>query len=270
MIYYGPDGTLRSIGAQTEREGTDTLARDSQWNKAEWFSCLIISPGDCIDDFFSSNFRFKLHLRPRTRATTSVSDDIPPLPPGKTAVDVFADFLRYMKGCAKTYIEETHPVDGLDFWRSGKEEYILSHPNAWEGAQQTLMRRAAVQAGLVPDTPEGQARISFITEGEASLNFCVDRGLTNDPIRVSHSRSTSTKLIILLSTATASRSSMPGVELWILVHMQRGHEEIMNSKRLPRQCVGVIYPVTLRVPSSLFSSFLQRINLCHSRGKEVS
>ncbi|KAF9449856.1 hypothetical protein P691DRAFT_758690 [Macrolepiota fuliginosa MF-IS2] len=132
------------------------------------------------------DIRFKLHLRPRTQTTSSVDEDIPPLPPGKSAVDVLADFLVYMKQCARTYIVETHPVDGANFWRSGKEEYILSHPNAWEGAQQTLIRRAAVQAGLISDTPADHARINFITEGEASLNFCIERGLMNDSIRHGH------------------------------------------------------------------------------------
>ncbi|KAF5354126.1 hypothetical protein D9756_006963 [Leucocoprinus leucothites] len=162
VIYYAEDGTTRAIGAETEREGLDALAEESSWVKAEWF---------------------KLHLRPKTCSSSSVSDDIPPLPLSKTPVDVFADFLRYMKQCAKTYIEETHLIDGSDFWKSGKEEYIISHPNAWEGAQQTLMRNAAIRAGLVSDTASDRRRIQFVTEGEASLNFCLDKGLTDDSIR---------------------------------------------------------------------------------------
>lgn len=127
--------------------------------------------------------RFKLHLRPKTQSSASVSDEIPPLPEGKTAVDVFADFLKYLYQCARSYVEESH-VDGASLLSSGKVEFILSHPNAWEGAQQTLMRRAAVQAGLISDTPSDKQRISFVTEGEASLTFCVEKGLINESIRV--------------------------------------------------------------------------------------
>jgi hypothetical protein len=134
-------------------------------------------------------FRFKLHLRPRSRATAGISEELPQLPLGKTVVDLFADFFKYMKQCAKTYIEETHPLIGSDLWSSGNELYILSHPNGWEGAQQVLMREAAVRAGLVPDTREGKERITFITEGEASLNFCVDKGLMNESIQVGDYRS---------------------------------------------------------------------------------
>lgn len=93
-----------------------------------------------------------------------------------------------MKQCAKKYIEETHPLVGSNLWGLGNEVYILSHPNGWEGAQQTLMRDAAVTAGLVPATREGRERITFVTEGEASLNFCVEKGLMNESIQVcSHS-----------------------------------------------------------------------------------
>ncbi|KXN81408.1 Heat shock 70 kDa protein 12B [Leucoagaricus sp. SymC.cos] len=161
VVYYGPDGFPRAIGAETEREGIETIAEDSGWVKAEWF---------------------KLHLRPQTRSTAAVTDEIPPLPAGKTAVDVFADFLKYLNNCARSYIEETH-VDGSSLLASGKVEFILSHPNAWEGAQQTLMRNAAVQAGLISNAPSDRNRVSFVSEGEASLNLCIDKDLTNESIR---------------------------------------------------------------------------------------
>ena len=72
-------------------------------------------------------------------------------------------------------------------WRTLKDrtDFILTHPNGWEGAQQGMMRKAAVQAGLIPDNGDGHSRLSFVTEGEASLHFCVQSGLTNDAIKVS-------------------------------------------------------------------------------------
>ena len=56
-------------------------------------------------------------------------------------------------------------------------DFVLSHPNGWEGAQQAEMRRAAVLAKLIPDTTAGHARLSFVTEGEASLHFAALNGL---------------------------------------------------------------------------------------------
>ena len=129
--------------------------------------------------------RFKLHLRFNAQPSGCVSNKIPPLPRGKSAIDIFADFLRYLHRCARTYIEETH-ANGVDLWQTleDRTEFVLTHPNGWEGAQQGMMRTAAVQAGLIPDNEDGHSRLSFVTEGEASLHFCVQSGLTNDAIEV--------------------------------------------------------------------------------------
>lgn len=112
--------------------------------------------------------------------------DLRPLPLGKSVVQVFADFLCYLYKCAKTYITESHP-NGESLWHSFGEriEIILTHPNGWEGAQQGEMRKAAILAGLVPDTTAGHSRIHFVTEGEASLHFCVNGGLAANLFRVS-------------------------------------------------------------------------------------
>jgi len=56
-------------------------------------------------------------------------------------------------------------------------EYVLSHPNGWEGGQQALMRKAAILAGFIPNTEAGRSRLFFVTEGEASLHFCIEKGL---------------------------------------------------------------------------------------------
>jgi hypothetical protein len=61
---------------------------------------------------------------------------------------------------------------------------VLSHPNGWEGKEQSQMRKAAVKAGLVPDTQAGHARISFVTEGEASLHFAIENGVLTQTMEV--------------------------------------------------------------------------------------
>jgi hypothetical protein len=122
--------------------------------------------------------RFKLHMRPRSLASTHIDDqDLPPLPRGKTATSVFADFLHYLYNCAKIYILESH-FNGAELWNSlqGTAQFVLSHPNGWEGPQQAQMRVAAVKAELIPDTPEGQSQVQLVTEGEASLHYCLTSG----------------------------------------------------------------------------------------------
>ena len=110
---------------------------------------------------------------------------LPALPRGKSAVQVFGDYLGYLFRCAKNFIIDTH-AGGAALWRAVEEDlqFVLSHPNGWEGAQQTKMRRAAVQGGLIPDTDAGKARIRFVTEGEASLHACVLNGLANEMLTV--------------------------------------------------------------------------------------
>jgi len=111
-------------------------------------------------------------------AGRKVTDKIPPLPLNKTAIDVFADLLTYLLKCASSFIQDTH-TNGVRLWESVKDQlyFVLSHPNGWEGPQQAEMRKAALLAKLIPDTTAGHARLSFVTEGEASLHFALQNGL---------------------------------------------------------------------------------------------
>ena len=124
--------------------------------------------------------RWKLHLRPnRVASSINPQDDLPPLPPGKSAVDVLTDFIRYLFQCAKTYIEDHHPSFT---WSTHEDsiEYIFTHTNGWEGVQQQLYRRTIEGAGLIPSTPEGRSRVHMLTEAEASLHFCVPNLLNGE------------------------------------------------------------------------------------------
>jgi len=95
------------------------------------------------------------------------------LPKGKTVIDVFADFMRYLFDSTKALFIASEP-DGELRWNSVSNniELVLSHPNGWGGPQQAQLRIAAVGAGIIPDTPAGRSRVHFVTEGEASFNFC--------------------------------------------------------------------------------------------------
>ncbi|KAF8333702.1 hypothetical protein F5887DRAFT_1259680 [Amanita rubescens] len=95
---------------------------------------------------------FKLHLRPaRLVAEQGFDDkDLPALPRNKSVIDIFSDLLRYM-------------------YKSTKD-----HPNGWEGRQQSEIRHAAINADLV-NANEAPERISFVTEGEANLHFCLNK-----------------------------------------------------------------------------------------------
>lgn len=109
--------------------------------------------------------------------------NLPQLPAGKDVVQVFGDFLAYLMSCTENFILETHPniVNSWSLLRQNAH-LVITHPNGWEGSQQAKLRRATILGKLVPDTVEGKARVTFVSEGEASLHFCVGEGLV---IRVS-------------------------------------------------------------------------------------
>ena len=60
------------------------------------------------------------------------------------------------------------------------------------------MRQAAVEAGLVPDTPAGRDRVSFVTEGEASLHFAVENGALSQASEVRFQSKADINLSIIL------------------------------------------------------------------------
>ena len=109
------------------------------------------------------------------------------LPKGKTVVDVFADLMRYLFESTKTLFK-TSEANGELVWDSVSNsiELVLSHPNGWGGLQQTQLRSAAIKAGIVPDTPAGCSKVHFVTEGEASFNFCATHTQTGKDLKVCH------------------------------------------------------------------------------------
>ncbi|KAF8555315.1 hypothetical protein OG21DRAFT_1483977 [Imleria badia] len=152
LLYYDKAGNLRAAGAEVLAENMLEAALTEGWTKAEWW---------------------KLRLRPKHLASSiNSSDYLPPLPAGKSAVDVLTDFIRYLFSCAKTYIQEHHLALT---WTSIEDsiEYIFTHPNGWEGLQQQQYCRAVERAGLIPRTPEGRSRVHLLTEGEAGPHYCV-------------------------------------------------------------------------------------------------
>ncbi|KAK0196210.1 hypothetical protein F5146DRAFT_976114 [Armillaria mellea] len=116
---------------------------------------------------------FKLHVKP-----TSPPLDIPPLPNLKDIVTLFSDFYRYLYDCATSTIRTTGYLSESS-WEEieGDIHFILAHPNGWEGKEQAMLRDAMVKARLIPDDDKGHARVSFVTEGEASLHFCLAQGI---------------------------------------------------------------------------------------------
>ena len=117
-------------------------------------------------------------MRPSSMPSALTSATLPPLPGDKTLLQIVADYIAYLFSCAKKFITETHVAISAQWGELCRTVVIMmGHPNGWEGVQQQQLRRAAVMAGLVPNTQEGRSRIRFLCEGEASLHFCLQANL---------------------------------------------------------------------------------------------
>ena len=127
------------------------------------------------------------------------------LPKGKTIVDIFADFMRYLFDSTKELFKASEP-NGEIRWNSVSNdiELVLTHPNGWGGPQQTQLRAAAVRAGIVPNSSVGHSSVHFVTEGEASFNFCATHTEAGKTLKVR--RATYTKCWFV-DMPTARRAS---------------------------------------------------------------
>ena len=129
--------------------------------------------------------RWKLFLGPTGPPAALKSQMSAELPMGKTIVDIFSDFMRYLFDSAKTLFISSDQ-NGEHRWNSSSNniELVLTHPNGWGGPQQSQLRIAAVRAKIVPDTQEGRSRVHFVTEGEASFNFCATHTHAGETLKV--------------------------------------------------------------------------------------
>ena len=114
-----------------------------------------------------------------------VKKHITPLPKGKSIADLFADFILYLFNSTVAHIKEVEPTGEVLWGNFGSTvEFVLTHPNGWEGRQQEVMRKAVVQAGVF-SKEEALSRVSFVTEGEASFNYCVTNTKSGELLEVS-------------------------------------------------------------------------------------
>jgi hypothetical protein len=181
VLYYDSEGVAQAIGAEAVRDSIEEIAKDKGWIKVSWYASL-----QCQTSPLISLGRFKLHLAPKTNEPAFITAlENHPLPNGLTVIDVFADLLRYLYRCTEDYLKQSH-ASGELLWTSlqKRTHFVLTHPNGWGGPQQNQLKEAAVKAGLVPDMDVANVIVSFVTEGEASLNYCICSGLSKEAFKV--------------------------------------------------------------------------------------
>ncbi|KAK5128921.1 hypothetical protein LTR85_000254 [Meristemomyces frigidus] len=101
--------------------------------------------------------------------------NLPPLPPGKSEIDVAADYLFKLRQAMRNQLQKTL---GEVFNREERNiKYFLTVPAIWNDAGKAATRAAAIQAGFLRD--ENDNRLTLITEPEAAAMFCSKTGLLN-------------------------------------------------------------------------------------------
>ncbi|KAJ5241468.1 uncharacterized protein N7469_003059 [Penicillium citrinum] len=101
--------------------------------------------------------------------------NLPPLPPGKSEIDVAADYLFKLRQAMRAQLQKTL---GEVFTREERNiRYYLTVPAIWNDAGKAATRAAAIQAGFLRD--ENDNRLTLISEPEAAALFCAKSGLLN-------------------------------------------------------------------------------------------
>lgn len=101
--------------------------------------------------------------------------NLPPLPPGKSEIDVAADYLFKLRQAMRAQLQKTL---GEVFTREERKiRYYLTVPAIWNDAGKAATRAAAIQAGFLQD--ENDNRLTLISEPEAAALFCAKTGLLN-------------------------------------------------------------------------------------------
>ncbi|TQB68523.1 hypothetical protein MPDQ_003350 [Monascus purpureus] len=101
--------------------------------------------------------------------------NLPPLPPGKSEIDVAADYLFKLRQATQAQLQK---ILGEVFTREERNiKYYLTVPAIWNDAGKAATRAAAIQAGFLRD--ENDNRLTLVSEPEAAALFCSKTGLLN-------------------------------------------------------------------------------------------
>ncbi|KAK9366845.1 hypothetical protein V1509DRAFT_220241 [Lipomyces kononenkoae] len=151
VIYYDSSGEVVGWGADTEN---------------------VLAPGGKLKPGIIKVEYFKLLLQRNYNRYSDLTINLQ-LPPGKTAIDVAADYLSLIR---MTMRVELQKALGNIFIREEQNiKYFLTVPAIWDDAGKSATRLAAVQAGFVDSIND--SHLSLITEPEAAAIFCAKRGV---------------------------------------------------------------------------------------------
>jgi hypothetical protein len=153
VLYYDQHQQVVGWGADIADALAPTGYPKPGVQKVEWFKLQLMMSGNTYIDPIN----------------------LPPLPPGKSEIDVAADYLFKLRQAMRNYLQKTL---GEVFTREERNiRYFLTVPAIWNDAGKAATRAAAIQAGFLRD--ENDNRLTLVTEPEAAAMFCSKTGLLN-------------------------------------------------------------------------------------------
>ena len=81
--------------------------------------------------------------------------------------------MRYLLDATRQFFENTTP-DGPTIWSRARDNTVtvLTVPSAWGPRERDILRKSAMQAGLVPEGGPVDL-LQFVTQAEASLHYAL-------------------------------------------------------------------------------------------------
>ena len=149
VLYYDPNQTVVGWGPDTGNALAPTGFPKPGFRKVNWFHRSLVSEFAYVD-----------------------STAMPALPPGKSSVDVVADYLSGLRTAIRSHLQAKL---GETFNRLEKQiDWCFTNP-AYVSSTQTAIRTAIVQAGYIKD--DNDDNLVFTSETEAAFTWGIKTGL---------------------------------------------------------------------------------------------
>ncbi|PVF92761.1 hypothetical protein CPB86DRAFT_877647 [Serendipita vermifera] len=137
---------------------------DDDYEMAQWFK-LHLHPSSMKESDLPPPFGYSAEAMPQI--------EIPALPTGVDLYRVYTDYMKYLYEHTREFFIGSTP-NGDNIWNRLQSNimFIFCHPNGWDVSQQGFLTACAVQAGMIK-TAEASTRVSFVSEGEASVHYAL-------------------------------------------------------------------------------------------------
>lgn len=168
-------------GAEALKLENRDQAEDKGWCLAKHFKLHLHPQSMPTQEKLELHRKFMISSPTSSRNSYSLLSYVA-LPPNVSLATIYTDFLSYLLQHTQSYLED-RIIDGPAIWRkySPGMLIILAHPNGWATREQHFLKKVLRNVGpLYKD-----CQVTFVTEGEASVHFCMFYSSMSSSLQVS-------------------------------------------------------------------------------------